>query len=219
MHQEYIKYIQNECMNGIRTEKLKNRTIKLQWTFKMNIYDRGVRSKMVNLVKLSCITNVFLVKSFLRKIDINQVYVEDNNLIHSYTLVGVENRQNAWVNVLLLSGESWQFSKHEIYRKNKNRSSVCSYLLSELFYRVWPTGWFQSHESYMSFLAWSISQKHKDKKLMKNSWDLTGIEIKSEKREKVGSTKSTGEPDAIKWFWKTVTSSHLKTNLCQPLLS
>ena len=57
----------------------------------MNIYDRGVRSKMVNLVKLSCITNVFLVKSFLRKIDINQVYVEDNNLIHSYMSFILEN--------------------------------------------------------------------------------------------------------------------------------
>ena len=46
---------------------------------------------MVNLVKLSCITNAFLVKSFLRKIDINQVYVEDNNLIHSYMSFILEN--------------------------------------------------------------------------------------------------------------------------------
>ena len=72
------------------------------------------------------------------------------------TLVGVEYRQNAWVNVFLLSGESWQISKHEIYSKNENRSSVCSYLLSELFYRIWFTGWFQSHGR--EYLMWSISR-------------------------------------------------------------
>ena len=48
-----------------------------------------------------------------------------------------------------------------------------------------------------------MSQKHKHKKLMKNSWDLTGL---IGKREKVGSTKSTGEPDAVKWFFKTVST-------------
>ena len=34
---------------------------------------------------------------------------------------------------------------------------------------------------------------------MKNSWDWTGL---TGKKERVGSTKSTGEPDAVKWFWK-----------------
>lgn len=63
-------------MNGIDTEKLK---IYIEKT----TMGSGFRSKMVNLVKLSS-RNSFLVKSFLRKIDINQVYVEDNNLIHSY---------------------------------------------------------------------------------------------------------------------------------------
>ena len=63
-------------MNGIDTEKLKIYS-------EETTMGSGFRSKMVNLVKLSS-RNSFLVKSFLRKIDINQVYVEDNNLIHSY---------------------------------------------------------------------------------------------------------------------------------------
>ena len=71
-------------MNGICTEQLK---ISNEKTTMGSVF----RSKMVNFVKLSCITNAFLVKSFLRKIDVNQVYVEDNNLIHSYKSFILEN--------------------------------------------------------------------------------------------------------------------------------
>ena len=69
--------------------------------------------------------------------------------ISSYTLVGSVKKQNAWVIVFLFSGESWQFSKHEIYSQNKNHSSVCIYRFLESFYRVWFTSWFRT--SYYFF--------------------------------------------------------------------
>ena len=59
MHQEYIKYIQNENEWSLYgTTKISNEKTTMGSVF---------RSKMVNLVKLSCITNAFLVKSFLQK--------------------------------------------------------------------------------------------------------------------------------------------------------
>ena len=53
--------------------------------------------------------------------------------------------------VFLLSGKSWQFSKHEIYSKNKNHSSVCTHRFSESFYRVWFTGWFRTSYLFSLF--------------------------------------------------------------------
>ena len=40
------------------------------------------------------------------------------------------------------------------------------------------------NESCMSFWAWSMSLKHKNKKLIKNSWDLTGLTWKERKGRK-----------------------------------
>ena len=64
-------------------------------------------------------------KPFLKKIWIQEIYpdIYDPRIASAIqlldTLLGVGDRQNARVSVFLLSGESWQFSKHEIYSKNK----------------------------------------------------------------------------------------------------
>ena len=84
---------------------------------------------------------------------------ETNNFDKKYTgrrRLSAKCEGSAWPRssrerVFLLSGKSWQFSKHEIYSKNKNHSSVCTHRFSESFYRVWFTGWFRTSYLFSLF--------------------------------------------------------------------
>ena len=85
----------------------------------------------------------------------------------------------------------------------KRKTSGTSYRDSEPFVEKGPIGALQrpktSHAWLSKHRVWVRNVK------TKKSWKYQRFtRLNGTKREKFGRMKSTGEPDAVKWFWKTV---------------